>query len=56
MTCARVSKFLDTHRIDVRETVPASRKLGEADARKLVRGASRIFVGFNEEALGSVLL
>ena len=39
-----MSKFLDTHEVEVRETVPASRKLSRADAAKLVRGASRVYV------------
>ena len=39
-----MSKFLDTHGIEVRETVPASRKLGKSDAAALVKGASRVFV------------
>ena len=44
MTCGKVSRFLDTHGIEVRETVPASRKLGRADAAKLVKAASRVYV------------
>jgi arsenate reductase-like glutaredoxin family protein len=35
---------LDTHGIEVRETVPASRKLGKSDAAALVKGASVVFV------------
>ncbi len=35
---------MDTHQVEVRETVPASRKLGRSDAAKLVRNASRVFV------------
>jgi hypothetical protein len=39
-----VSRFLDTHRIEVAERVPASRKLGASDAEALIRGASEIYV------------
>jgi hypothetical protein len=39
-----VSRFLDTNGIEVRETVPASRKLGKSDAAALVKGASKVFV------------
>ena len=35
---------MDARSIEIAETVPASRKLGEADARKLVRAADRIVV------------
>jgi arsenate reductase-like glutaredoxin family protein len=44
MTCGKVSKFLDAKKIEVKETVPASRKLGKQDAAKLVREASRVIV------------
>ncbi len=39
-----MSKFLDTHKIEVGETVPASRKLDRADAAKLVKAAARVYV------------
>ena len=39
-----MSKFLDTNDIEVRETVPASRKLNDKDAAKLVREAKRVIV------------
>ncbi len=39
-----MSKFLDTHGVEVRETVPASRKLGRKDAADLVRAATRLHV------------
>lgn len=39
-----MSKFLDAHAVEVRETVPASRKLGRSDAAKLVKAASRVYV------------
>lgn len=39
-----MSKFLDAHGIEVVETVPASRRLGASDARKLIREASRVYV------------
>ena len=39
-----MSKFLDTNDIEVRETVPASRRLGDKDAAKLVRDAKRVIV------------
>jgi hypothetical protein len=39
-----VSRFLDTHGIRVAERVPASRKLGAAEARSLIREASEIYV------------
>jgi arsenate reductase-like glutaredoxin family protein len=44
MSCSRVSRFLDAHGIKVRETVPASRKLGKPEAVALARSASEIFV------------
>ena len=44
MSCGKVSKFLDTHSIEVREKVPASRKLGARDAATLISGAREIFV------------
>jgi hypothetical protein len=36
-----VSKFLDTHGIEPKEVVPASRKLGRQDAAALVKAARR---------------
>lgn len=44
MTCARVSKFVDTKQVKVKETVPASRKLGREAALELCRAASRVVV------------
>ena len=35
---------MDARGIEPAETVPASRKLGEADAKKLVRAASKVVV------------
>lgn len=39
-----MSKFLDTQKIDVKETVSASKKLGKRDAANLVKEASRVIV------------
>jgi hypothetical protein len=39
-----VSRFLDTHKIEVKEKVPASRKLGKSEAAAIARGASTIYV------------
>jgi hypothetical protein len=39
-----VSRFLDAHHIEVRDRIPASRKLGESDAGRLVRESSEIYV------------
>ena len=44
MSCSRVSRFLDAHSIQIKETVPASRKLGKSDAARIVRDANEIFV------------
>lgn len=44
MTCTRASKFVDAHALEIRETVPASRKLGSDVARSLCRAASRVVV------------
>lgn len=44
MSCTRVSRFLDTHGIDVGERVPASRKLGSKEAAALIREAREVFV------------
>ncbi len=35
---------MDARGIEAKETVPASRKLGESDAKKLVRAASKVIV------------
>ena len=35
---------MDAHGIEARETVPASRKLGDAEAKKLARAARRVVV------------
>ena len=39
-----MSKFLDAHRIEIGETVPASRKLGRAEAAALLERASEIYI------------
>ena len=44
MSCSRASKFLEASGIDIKEQVPASRKLGEADARALIKSAGKIYV------------
>ncbi len=44
MTCTRASKFLDAHALEVKELVPASRKLGRDVARQMCRVASRVVV------------
>jgi hypothetical protein len=35
---------LEANQIDIKETIPASRKLQKDDARKLLKGASRLVV------------
>lgn len=35
---------MDAHKIEIRETTPASRKLGRAEARELLKPASRLLV------------
>lgn len=44
MSCSKVSRFLEAHKIEVSERVPASRKLGATDARSLIREASEVYV------------
>lgn len=44
MTCAKASRFMDAKRIEVKEIVPASRKLGRKDAKALVESSSRVIV------------
>jgi hypothetical protein len=40
----KASRFLDARKIEPKETVPASRKLGRGDAASLAKGASRVLV------------
>ncbi len=40
----RASKFMDAHGIEVKETTPASRKLGKKEAVALAKAASKIIV------------
>lgn len=44
MSCTKAAKVLAAKKIDVVETVPASRKLGADEALKLAQGARRIVV------------
>jgi hypothetical protein len=48
---------LEANNIEISETVPASRKLQQDDARKLLKGASNLVVAkgkkFNEFPIGS---
>lgn len=59
---------MEASKIDIKETVPASRKLGESDARDLAKGASKLIVakgkklsefsaggGVSDEAIGAML-
>lgn len=39
-----MSRFLDAHAVETRETTPASRKLGKPDAARLARESKEIFV------------
>ena len=40
----RASKFLDAGGVEIKETVPASRKLGRSEAAELARAATRMIV------------
>ena len=44
MSCTRASKFLDAHKAVISETVPASRKLGESEARAIAKASSKVLV------------
>ncbi len=44
MSCTKASKVLDAQSIQIKETIPASRKLGETEATDLARSASRVVV------------
>ena len=44
MSCKKASKFMDASKIEINEGVPASRKLGRAEAEALVAKASKIIV------------
>lgn len=39
-----MSKFLDTHQLEPKQTVPASRKLSKPDAVAILEGTSRLIV------------
>lgn len=40
----KASRFLDARKIEPKQAVPASRKLGRSDAAALAKGASRVLV------------
>lgn len=44
MSCTRSQGFLADHDIAVKEQIPASRKLGAAEARELAAGASTVII------------
>jgi hypothetical protein len=44
MSSGKASKFMDAGEIEVKEGVPASRKLGRAEAEALVARASKVIV------------
>lgn len=44
MSCSKASKFLEARGIAVTEKVSASKKLGEAEAKSLIKDAKKIYV------------